>query len=283
MPLNSYEVMMELIPAIDILDNKAVRLHKGRYDSVTIYAEDVVALARGFAEAGAKRLHVVDLEGARQGRPVHGELLRAIIAATALEVQVAGGLRSRALALEWLALGAARVVVGTLAIKEPDVVRALCREFPGRIVVALDANHGKIATEGWLEASELDLTTVASDVATWGPESILCTAIERDGTEIGPDLEALSALQRRVSCPVIASGGIGTVEHLTALQRAGLPLAVCGRALYEQRFGYADACRALAEDAALEELDQHDARPGETSQSAPGASRAITPGEASSC
>ncbi len=257
---------MELIPAIDILDNKAVRLHKGRYDSVTIYAEDVVALARDFAEAGAKRLHVVDLEGARQGRPVHGELLKSIIASTPLEVQVAGGLRSRALALEWLALGAARVVVGTLAIEAPDEVRALCQAFPGRIVVALDAHHGKIATQGWLEASQLDLGKVAEDVATWGPESILCTAIERDGTEIGPDLESLRALQQRLTCPVIASGGIGTLAHLSALQRAGLPLAVCGRALYEQRFSYAEACRALAEGAELDVVAHDGAAPQHVSQ-----------------
>lgn len=238
---------MELIPAIDLLDGKVVRLHQGKYDEVTVYHDDPVAMAKRFEAEGAERLHVVDLEGARSGKPAHVPVIEGILRETALKVQVGGGVRDERIAAQWLDAGAARVVLGTMVVKAPDVARALCAERPGVIVVALDARDGKVAVEGWREQSSRDVVELAEEVDGWGIGAILFTNIHRDGTRQGPDVEATAGLQSSVNTTVIASGGIGALDDLRALAAAGIRSAVCGRALYSGAFTLSEAFAALEE------------------------------------
>lgn len=235
---------MELIPAIDLLGGNVVRLHKGDYGAVTVYSNDPVAQAQSFYDAGARRLHVVDLEGARAGTAHHVGVIERILRAAPLAVQVGGGIRSAATAEQWLGAGVARVVIGTLAVEQPDVVRGLCERHPGGIIVAVDARDGEVSVHGWTKGSGLRALDLAKQVDGWGAAAILFTAIERDGTSEGPDVAATAALQREVRATVIASGGIGTLEHLRALVAAEVREAVCGRALYSGAFTLAEAFAA---------------------------------------
>lgn len=234
---------MELIPAIDLLDGKVVRLTQGRYDQVTVYSDDPVAVAKGFEAEGARRLHVVDLDGARDGKPGNLATIEAILGATKLQVQVGGGVRDADIAARWRAAGAQRIVLGTAAIKNPELVRSLAAS--GEVVVAIDARGGEVAVEGWLEGSGVRATDLAREVDGWGVAAILYTNIERDGTRHGPDVEGTAAMQRDVSCTVIASGGIGALEHLTSLATSGVRSSVCGRALYGGAFTLTEAFVAL--------------------------------------
>lgn len=236
---------MELIPAIDLLDGRVVRLHQGDYEQVTVYDDDPVSMAKRFEDEGATRLHVVDLEGARSGSPAHVSVIQGILRQTRLQVQVGGGVRDERIALRWLRAGAARVVLGTVVVKDPSVVRALCAAHPGAVVAALDARDGKIAVEGWREQSGRDVSDVAKEVDQWGVAAILFTNIHRDGTRQGPDVEGTAALQSQVGATVIASGGIGTLDDLRALAAAGVRSAVCGRALYSGAFTLSEAFQAL--------------------------------------
>jgi len=236
---------VELIPAIDLLDGKVVRLHQGRYDRVTVYEDDPIAAAKRFEQAGATRLHVVDLEGARTGDPAHVPVIGAVLRQTSLEVQVGGGIRSEQAAARWIEAGAARVVLGTIVIKAPDEARSVCERFPGAVIAALDARDGKIAVEGWQEQSTRPVSDVASTVDDWGVSGILYTNIQRDGTREGPDIEGTATLQLNVRANVIASGGIGSLRDLQDLSRAGVRAAVCGRALYSGTFTLSQAFAAL--------------------------------------
>ncbi len=236
---------MELIPAIDLLDGKVVRLRRGDYDEVTVYDDDPIAMARRFENAGAQRLHVVDLEGARQGAPVHEWVIRDILSNTTLEVQVGGGVRDEDIAARWIDAGASRVVLGTIVVKAPRVAEAICARFPGAVVVALDARDGKVAVEGWQEQSERDVIELAHQVDRWSIGAILFTNIQRDGTREGPDVEGTAGLQSEVEAIVIASGGIGTLDDLRSLAKAGVRAAVCGRALYSGAFTLSEALAAL--------------------------------------
>lgn len=228
---------MEFIPAIDILDGKVVRLHKGDYRQVTVYSDDPAGQARGFFAAGATRLHVVDLDGARSGKPCNEAVIRAILEAVpGLKVQVGGGVRDQISVERWLGAGVERVVLGTAAVKAPELVRMLCTRHPGRIIVAVDARDGMVAVEGWLETSSRSVLELGREVDGWGAAAILYTVIDRDGTRDGPDVEATLALQAHVGATVIASGGIGSLDHVRALARAGARAAVCGRALYSGAF-----------------------------------------------
>jgi phosphoribosylformimino-5-aminoimidazole carboxamide ribotide isomerase len=236
--------MMELIPAIDLLAGKVVRLHKGDYAQVTVYSDDPAGQAARFQAAGAERLHVVDLDGARDGKPGNRDVIESILrAAPGLAVQVGGGIRSREIAEAWFEAGAQRVVLGTVAIKNPELAQALCAAHPGGVVAALDAKAGMIAVEGWLEATDKPLSRVAQQVDGWGVGAILFTDIERDGTREGPAVASTAALQRSVQVTVIASGGIGELAHLAALRDAGVRAAVCGRALYSGAFTLEEAFR----------------------------------------
>jgi phosphoribosylformimino-5-aminoimidazole carboxamide ribotide isomerase len=245
-------VTFELVPAIDLLDGRVVRLHQGDYTKVTVYAEDAVAEASRFHDAGATRLHVVDLEGARtklasSGAGAQHALVEQIVRRTSLAVQVGGGVRSPEVARRWLDAGAARVVVGTAVVREPEWVRALASERGEAVVAALDARDGEIRIAGWLEGSGRRVEDVARECDAWGVGAILFTDIGRDGTGIGPAVEATAALQSGVRATVIASGGIGSLADVVALARAGVREAVCGRALYEGALDYAAARRHLAE------------------------------------
>lgn len=236
---------MELIPAIDLLGGKVVRLHKGDYASVTVYADDPLAEAQKFADAGARRLHVVDLDGARTGAPIHESLIEAIVRKTSLAVQIGGGVRTRQKAERWLELGARRVVMGTAALAAQDDVKALAGAHPGRVIVAVDAKDGIVATDGWTVSSGVPATELATTVDGWGVDGILFTDIARDGTGSGPATASTAALQKQVRAEVIASGGIGILDHLRELAVAGVRAAVCGRALYERAFDYREACALL--------------------------------------
>jgi phosphoribosylformimino-5-aminoimidazole carboxamide ribotide isomerase len=238
---------VELIPAIDLLDGKVVRLHQGKYDEVTVYDDDPVSMAKRFEDVGATRLHVVDLEGARRGAPAHVPVIQGILQETDLKVQIGGGVRNEETASRWMDAGAARVVLGTVVVKAPDVAHAICERYPGGVVMALDARDGKVAVEGWQEQSEQDVTELAKEVDGWNIAAILFTNIHRDGTREGPDVDATAALQANVETTVIASGGIGTLEHLTALSAAGVRASVCGRALYSGAFTLSEAFAALEE------------------------------------
>ena len=238
---------MELIPAIDLLDGKVVRLNQGRYEEVTVYDRDPVSMAKRFEDRGAKRLHVVDLEGARSGRPVHVPIIRGILRETKLQVQIGGGVRNEEVAAQWMDAGAARVVLGTVVVKAPDVARAICTRYPKAVVMALDARDGKVAVEGWQEQSEQDVIELAKEVDGWNIGAILFTNIHKDGTREGPDVEGTAGLQSRVDTTVIASGGIGALDDLRALSVAGVRSAVCGRALYSGAFTLSEAFAALEE------------------------------------
>ncbi len=239
---------MDVIPAIDLLDGKVVRLRQGRYDEVTTYdaAPDAVAATwRGVA----RRLHVVDLEGARAGHPVQREAIRAIARAFGPGVQVGGGVRTADAATEYLELGADRVVFGTAALRDPDAVHAAARAHPDRIVVAVDAKNGLVATDGWTRVSERRAVDVVQQFAGSGLAAVLYTDIDRDGTEVGPNVEATANLATDGGVDVIASGGVGTLDHLRALAVASLSAprivaAIVGRALHEDRFTLADALAA---------------------------------------
>lgn len=225
---------MFVLPAIDLLGGKAVRLKQGRYEDPTIYSDDPAAVARSF-RAHTERLHVVDLEGAKAGAPVQQDLIRAIARENAGGIlQVGGGVRSREALEGYLALGARRVVLGTAAVKDPELVRALATAHPGVVVIAVDAKDGFVATEGWIEVSKLSAADVVLALAESPIAAVLYTDVARDGMGAGPNIQATAALAARSPFPVIASGGIATSAHLAALAKVpNVESAVVGRALYD--------------------------------------------------
>jgi phosphoribosylformimino-5-aminoimidazole carboxamide ribotide isomerase len=225
---------MRIVPAIDLLDGKVVRLHQGRYDAVTVYDADPPSVARKLA-GKIDWLHVVDLEGAKAGAPVQKACVRTILAAFgAGKLQVGGGVRSRASFEDYLALGAHRVVLGTAAVKNPDFVRDIARSHPGVVVLAVDAKNGCVATDGWTEVSgitAIDLVRALADVPIG---AVLYTDVSKDGTGAGPNVEATAALASSSPFPVIASGGVSTAAHIRALAAiANVESAIVGRALYD--------------------------------------------------
>jgi phosphoribosylformimino-5-aminoimidazole carboxamide ribotide isomerase len=235
-----------VIPAIDLLGGKAVRLVRGERDSATIYSDEPWRLA-GELAAGAERLHVVDLEGAFAGAPIARDAIERVLRAAeaaGVPVQVGGGLRDQAAVEQAFAAGARWAVLGTAAVKRPELVRELCQAFPGRIIVAVDARDGIVAIEGWTQAASVRADELGRRAAEWGAAALLYTDVGRDGTGAGPAVEATAALSRAVPVPVIASGGIGSLEDLRALARAGIAMVVVGRALLERRFTLAEASEA---------------------------------------
>jgi phosphoribosylformimino-5-aminoimidazole carboxamide ribotide isomerase/imidazole glycerol phosphate synthase glutamine amidotransferase subunit len=230
-PEKSQDEGEAMLPAIDLLGGKVVRLSRGRYEDATVYADDPSEPARRFAAAGAAWLHVVDLDGARDGAP--GNVLaieRILAAAPDLRVQVGGGIRDAASASRWWRAGAERVVLGTAAIEDAALVRTLAEESPGGVVVAIAARGGEVATRGWLRGTGRRAEDVAREVDAWGVAAILYTNIDRDGTREGPDVPGTAALQRDVRAEVIASGGVGTIEHVRALRDGGVRAAIDPRA-----------------------------------------------------
>jgi len=236
---------MRILPAIDLLDGKAVRLHQGRYEDATVYDDDPVAVATRFRTT-VDAMHVVDLEGAKAGTPVQRERVRAIVEAFAPGmVQVGGGVRSREALEAYLALGATRVVLGTAAVKNTELVRELARAYPGVVVLAVDAKNGFVATDGWTEVSAITAIDLVRALADVPIGAVLYTDVARDGTGTGPNVEATRALAESSPFPVIASGGVGTLAHLKALATvANVESAVVGRALYDGSLTLADAVAA---------------------------------------
>jgi phosphoribosylformimino-5-aminoimidazole carboxamide ribotide isomerase len=217
---------------------------QGAFDRETVYGDDPVAVARGFAAAGAAWLHVVDLDGARAGQPVQAALVGAICRAVSIPVQVGGGLRDAAAVRTVLDAGAARAIVGTIAARDPDGCRDICRAHPGRVVVGIDARDGRVRVAGWTEGETLLAVELAARAAAMGAAAIVYTDIERDGTERGPDVQGTQMVARAAGIPVIASGGVGSLDDLravAALSADGVAGAIVGRALYTGAVRLADA------------------------------------------
>ncbi len=239
---------MILFPAIDLKDGACVRLLRGAMDQATVFNDDPAGQARQFAAAGCDWLHVVDLDGAFAGRSVNGAAVEAIIAATDMKIQLGGGIRDMAAIETWLGAGVARVILGTAAVKEPELVRAACRDYPGRVAVGLDARGGMVAVEGWAEQSALAALDLARRFEDAGVAVIIYTDIERDGALEGVNVDATAALAGAISTPVIASGGVSALadlEALLAVADCGIAGVISGRALYDGRLDLAAALALL--------------------------------------
>ncbi|MEM9012981.1 MAG: 1-(5-phosphoribosyl)-5-[(5-phosphoribosylamino)methylideneamino]imidazole-4-carboxamide isomerase [Pseudomonadota bacterium] len=239
---------MILYPAIDLKDGACVRLLRGEMAAATVFNDDPAAQARSFVEAGCAWLHLVDLNGAFAGRPVNEAAVEAILAAVEVPVQLGGGIRDLATIEMWLAKGVRRVILGTAAARDPDLVRQAARAHPGRIAVGIDARGGQVAVAGWAETTEIGATELAQRFEDAGVAALIYTDIDRDGAMGGPNVAATAALARAVTIPVIASGGVSSLADLEALKICGAPLdgVISGRALYDGRLDLAEAMRVLA-------------------------------------
>lgn len=238
---------MILFPAIDLKDGRCVRLKRGEMDSATVFNDDPAAQARAFADAGFKWLHCVDLNGAFEGRSANAEAVKAIRAAISLPIQLGGGIRDMKGIEAWLAAGITRVILGTVALTNPALVKEAARAFPGRIVVGADAKGGRIATQGWAETSDMTPAELGARFEDAGVAAILFTDVDRDGLLRGVNVAATAALARVVSIPVIASGGVSDIADVQALLAAREPNiagVVIGRALYDGRIDAQMALRA---------------------------------------
>lgn len=235
---------MILYPAIDLKDGNCVRLLRGDMQAATVFGTDPAAQARAFQDAGAQWLHLVDLNGAFAGQPVNAAAVEAILAATDIPCQLGGGIRDMATIEMWLSKGLRRVILGTVAVEEPDLVRSAARAFPGQVAVGIDARQGRVATKGWAHETDMQATDLARSFQDAGVAAIIYTDIDRDGAMGGPNISATADLARAVSVPVIASGGVASLADLTALRDTGVIAgAISGRALYD---GAIDLTQALA-------------------------------------
>ena len=239
---------MILYPAIDLKDGQAVRLIRGEMDQATVFNDDPAAQARAFVEAGCEWLHLVDLNGAFAGTPVNAAPVEAILAACKVPAQLGGGIRDMATIARWIDKGLARVILGTVAVENPALVREAAREFPGKVAVGIDARNGMVATKGWAEETDVQVTDLARSFEDAGVAAIIYTDINRDGAMQGPNIDATAALARAVSIPVIASGGVSSLDDLIALRDCGVALngAISGRALYDGAIDLKQALAALA-------------------------------------
>jgi phosphoribosylformimino-5-aminoimidazole carboxamide ribotide isomerase len=239
-----------LFPAIDLKEGACVRLVRGDMASATVFNRDPAAQARHFADAGFTWLHVVDLDGAFAGRSINGAAVAAIRNAVDLPIQLGGGVRDRAAIEHWLALGIDRVVLGTAALRDPWLVRHAAADHPGRIVVGIDARGGRVAVEGWAETTELGVIELARCFEDCGVAAIVYTDITRDGALVGVDASAIAAVAQQIRTPVIASGGVSSLDDIAALKAReadGIAGIICGRALYDGRIDPGSALRLLAE------------------------------------
>ncbi len=241
---------MLLIPAIDLKEGKCVRLRQGRMEDDTVFSDDPVAMAARWVEAGARRLHLVDLDGAFAGRPVNADVIHRISKEFPdLPIQIGGGIRSEATVHSYLDAGVQFVIIGTKAVNEPRFVADLCVEFPGHIIVGLDAKEGKVAIDGWAKLSKHDVIDMAKQFENDGVEAIIYTDISRDGMMQGVNVEATVKLAQAVNIPIIASGGISNIDDIRALSAVaekGITGAITGRAIYEGGLDFAEG-QALAD------------------------------------
>lgn len=243
---------MILFPAIDLKDGRCVRLKLGDMAQATVYNEDPAAQARDFERQGFRWLHVVDLNGAFAGESVNGAAVEAILKATKNPVQLGGGIRSLDHIEHWLSKGLARVILGTIAVRDPALVKEACKRFPGKIAVGIDAKGGKVAVEGWAEASSLGVIELAKKFEGAGVSAIIYTDIDRDGILAGINWESTIALSNAVSIPVIASGGLASLADIRRMLQPDaqkLEGAITGRALYDGRIDAAEALKLIAEAA----------------------------------
>lgn len=239
---------MLILPAIDLRGGRCVRLRQGDYSQETVFGADPAAMAQRWVSQGATYLHLVDLDGAKQGHPVNAEIIRRIVAAAGVPCQLGGGLRSEdhiAAALEW---GVDRVVLGTRALQDLGWLERVCGRFPGKIVLGLDVKNGLAATDGWLRMSEHSGLEVARRCASWPLAAIVYTDISRDGMLAGPNCDALAELVASVPLPVIASGGVSSADDIGRLAKLGLAGCIVGRALYEGRIDLASVVRTMNEE-----------------------------------
>ncbi len=238
---------MILYPAIDLKDGQAVRLVRGEMDQATVFNTDPAAQARSFQDAGSTWLHLVDLNGAFAGQPVNGAAVEAILAATDVPAQLGGGIRDMETIEMWLTRGIARVILGTVAVENPALVRQAAAAFPGQIAVGIDARKGRVATKGWAEETDVMVTDLARQFEDAGVAAIIYTDIDRDGAMGGPNVQATADLARATSIPVIASGGVSSLADLIALRDTGVIAgAISGRALYDGALDLGQALAALA-------------------------------------
>jgi phosphoribosylformimino-5-aminoimidazole carboxamide ribotide isomerase len=240
---------MILFPAIDLKDGQCVRLLHGDMNEVTVFSDSPGAQARAFTDAGCEYLHVVDLNGAFEGRPVNGEAVDAILAAVDVPVQLGGGIRNLETIEYWLNRGIARVILGTVALRKPELVVTACANFPNQIAVGIDARGGKVAIEGWADTSEVTALDLAENYEHTGVAAIIYTDIERDGAMQGPNIEATRTLAQKTAIPIIASGGVSSMDDLQNL-RDGIPnLAgiITGRAVYDGKIDLAQGVTMLKE------------------------------------
>jgi len=238
---------MILYPAIDLKDGQCVRLFKGDMDRATVFGDDPAAQARAFVAQGAEWLHLVDLNGAFAGAPVNAPAVEAILAAVDVPCQLGGGIRDMATIERWLSAGVRRVILGTVAVEDPGLVIEAAGAFPGRVAVGIDARNGRVATRGWAENTEHHVTDLAQRFEDAGVAALIYTDIDRDGAMGGPNVAATAALARATRLPVIASGGVSSLDDLVALRDCGAALdgAISGRALYDGKLDLAQAMAAL--------------------------------------
>lgn len=238
---------MILYPAIDLKDGNCVRLYKGEMDQATVFNDNPAAQAKAFQDAGCEWLHLVDLNGAFAGEPVNGAAVEAILNAVNVPTQLGGGIRDLATIENWLSKGLTRVILGTVAVENPDLVREAAKQFPGHVAVGIDARDGMVATKGWAEETDVEVTELAKQFEDAGISTIIYTDINRDGAMQGPNVSATAALANAVSIPVIASGGVSSLDDLRALKATGAPLdgAISGRALYDGAIDLAEALEVL--------------------------------------
>ncbi|MBE0609174.1 MAG: 1-(5-phosphoribosyl)-5-[(5-phosphoribosylamino)methylideneamino]imidazole-4-carboxamide isomerase [Dehalococcoidia bacterium] len=236
----------EVIPAIDLRGGRCVRLLQGDYDRETAYSDDPLAVAQRWTALGAPRLHVVDLDGAKEGAPRNQEVMAAICRAVAIPVEVSGGIRSIGAVAAALAYGATRVQLGSVAIKDPALTREAIARFGEAIVVSIDAKDGEVRTDGWLQGSNVRAIDLARELAAAGVPRLMFTDIGRDGMLSEPNFDAYRELLAAVTCPVVASGGVSKVEHLVRLAEIGCEGAIVGKSLYESAFTLPEALQAVA-------------------------------------
>jgi phosphoribosylformimino-5-aminoimidazole carboxamide ribotide isomerase len=240
---------MDIFPAIDLLGGNCVRLYQGDYAQSQVFNENPIAVAQEWQTVGCSKLHLVDLDGAKSGKPENLAVIGKIVQAVPnMTVQVGGGLRNGDSIKALLDLGVNRAIVGTLAIEQPQLVQELCQKYPGQIVVGIDARDGWVATKGWIETSQIKATELTQQMAAWGAAAIIYTDIQRDGTLVGPNLPALRELAEQTALPVIASGGVGSLQdllNLLTLEPLGVTGTIVGKALYTGAFTLLDALQAV--------------------------------------
>jgi len=232
-----------ILPAIDLRGGLCVRLRQGDYAQETIFGDDPAAMAQRWVQLGAKYLHIVDLDGAKEGRPVNGDSIRRIVESAGVPCELGGGLRSEEHIRQALAWGVDRVVLGTQALKDPDWLHGIAQRFPGKIALGIDAKQGKVATDGWLQVTERPAIDLAHECAAWPLAAIVYTDISRDGMLEGPNFTAVAAMAAAVRLPVIASGGVTTLDDIRRLAQLGLAGCIIGRALYEGRIDLKEAIK----------------------------------------